>query len=233
MDSLLTTEDVAEFFRMDVVTVRRMISKGEITAYRVGGEYRFKREDIDEYLERQRVPARQDLRGHLGKLTRHVGKFVTLGSMQDMFERFTKRARNALALAQEEAGSLNHTYIGTEHLLLGLLREAEGVGAHLLNEYGCTLERMRQAVRDQVGAGPAGETAPSEMSLTPRLKKVLELAVEEAKGLGHAYIGTEHMVLALLREGEGVAGRLLRERGMELDSARSRLQELLSGRATR
>src|SRR5438105_12496650 len=102
MEPLLTTEDVAEFFRMDVVTVRRMIAKGELPAYRIGGEYRFKRSDIDIYLERQLVPARQEGRGRLGRLTFHIGKLTTSHSIKGAFEAFTKRTRNVLVLAQEE-----------------------------------------------------------------------------------------------------------------------------------
>src|SRR5579864_8786478 len=126
MESLLTTEDVAEFFRVDVVTVRRMISKGELTAYRVGGEFRLSRDDIEEYLERHRLPAKGEVHGPLGKLTRRARKCLPTGSLPVIFEHFTKRAQAVLVLAQEEARRLNHTYIGTEHLLLGILQEGEG-----------------------------------------------------------------------------------------------------------
>lgn len=228
MEPLLTTEDVAEFFRVDVVTVRRMISKGELSAYRVGGEYRFARSDIEEYLERQRLPAKAEAPGNLEKLARRARRLVPVGSISDAFDRFTKRARNVLALAQEEAQGLNHNYIGTEHLLLGVLREGEGVGAKLLGEVGCDLDRMRQAIRDRVGPGPVGERVQGELPVTPRLKQVLELATDEAKRLDHAYVGTEHLVLGLLREGEGVAGRLLRDVGLDLSMARSRVQEILT-----
>jgi excisionase family DNA binding protein len=227
MDPLLTTEDVAEFFRVDAVTVRRMIGKGELTAYRVGGEYRFKRTDIDEYLERQRLPA-QKKAWVPGKLTQRYHKLVASGAVTGAFERFTKRARNVMALAQEEAQRLHHNYIGTEHVLLGVLREEQGVGARLLAEMGYDLDKMRQAVKEIIGAGPEGETPQGELNLTPRVKKVLELAVDEAKRLDHDFIGTEHLVLGLLREGEGVAGRHLRHLGMELDTARRRVQEILS-----
>lgn len=228
MESLLTTEDVSEYFRMDVVTVRRMISKGELPAYRVGGEYRFKQSDIDEYLERQRVPARTDARASLTKLTRQARKLVASGPVTTVFERFTKRAQRVLTLAQEEAQRLNHNYLGTEHVLLGVLREGEGLGARLVEEFGCTLDTMRQSVQDTVGKGPSGEAAEGEVPVTPRLKKVLELAVDEAARLEHRYVGTEHLVLGLLREGEGVAGRLLKDLGMELSTARARVQELMT-----
>lgn len=225
MEPLLTTEDVAEFFRVDVVTVRRMIGKGELTAYRVGGEYRFARSDIQDYLERQRVQAKGV--GPLGKLAGRARKAVSGESLPDVFDRYTKRAQKALALAQAEAQSLHHTYLGTEHLLLGVLREGDGVGATLLREAGCDLSRMREAIRETVGSGPTGELKGGEMNLTPRLKKTLQLAVDEAKRLDHAYVGTEHLVLGLVAEGEGVAGRLLREVGIDLKTARGRVQEIL------
>lgn len=233
MTPLLTTEEVAEFFRVDVVTVRRMISKGELTAYRVGGEYRFSRADIEEYLEHQRIPARTKGPGRLEKLAQRARKAVPDGPLLDPFERFTKRAQIVLALAQEEAQHLNHQYMGTEHLLLGILREGEGIGARLLQQAGCNLERMRQTVRDLVGPGPTGQTVQGEMPLTPRLKKVLQLATEEATRLDHEYVGTEHLVLGLLHEGEGVAGRLLGEMGMDLNGARRRVQEILGGQEKR
>jgi excisionase family DNA binding protein len=230
---LLTTEDVAEFFRLDVVTVRRMIGKGELTAYRVGGEYRFTRSDIEDYLDRQRIPAKAEGDGHLGKLARRVRKLVPAGPLPDTFERLTKRGEAALALAQDEARSLNHNYIGTEHLLLGVLREGEGVGAKLLNEAGCDLPRMHQAVRDLVGRSPLSENVRGEICLTPRLKKVLQLATEEARRLDHSHVGTEHLVLGLLAEGEGVAGRLLKDVGMELTAARTRVLDILTRQDTR
>lgn len=225
---MLTTEDVAEFFRMDVVTVRRMISKGELTAYRIGGEYRLARSDIEEYLERQRLPAGCGGNGHLGKLPRRARKLGHSGSLVDTLARSTKRAQSALALAQEEARSLDHNCIGTEHLLLGIVREGEGIGARLLGEYGCDLDTMRRTVWDTVGSSPSSRTAHEEMPTTPRLKKVLQLAQVEASQLGHAYVGTEHLVLGLLAEGEGVAGRLLRGLGIELKAARSQVMEIIA-----
>ena len=230
MEPLLTTEEVAEFFRVDVVTVRRMIGKGELTAYRVGGEYRCARNQIEEYLERVRLPARENGTGHVGKVARRLRGAVPAATLTHAFERFTKRAQSVLALAQEEAGLLNHDYMGTEHLLLGLLREGEGIGAKLLSEAGCELERMRQSVRAQVGDGPGGRAVHGEMPLTPRLKRVLECAVDEATRLDHAYVGTEHLALALVAEGEGVAGRLLRNAGMDVSAARRRVLEILARR---
>jgi excisionase family DNA binding protein len=229
MESLLTTEDVAEFFRVDVVTVRRMISKKELTAYRVGGEFRLSRVDIDDYLERHRLPAKTEAHGPLGKLTQRARKCIPAGSLPVIFEHFTKRAKAVLELAQEEAQQLNHSWMGTEHVLLGILREGDGVGGKLLKEVGIDLPTMRRAVRDAVGAGRMDQNAQPEMSVTPRLKKVLALAGDEAKRSDHADVGTEHLVLGLLREGEGVAGRILTEAGMNLNATRDRVREILAG----
>jgi ATP-dependent Clp protease ATP-binding subunit ClpC len=120
-----------------------------------------------------------------------------------VFERFTDRARRVLVLAQEEARLLNHSFIGTEHILLGLIHEGEGVAAKALESLGISLEAVREKVEETIGmAGTAPSGSPP---FTPRAKKVLELSLREALQLGHSYIGTEHMLLGLVREGEGVA----------------------------
>jgi Clp amino terminal domain, pathogenicity island component len=131
-----------------------------------------------------------------------------------MFERFTDRARRVVVLAQEEAVGLKHNYIGTEHLLLGLIREREGVAAKTLESLGISLEAVRGEVEQIIGEGQA---APSgQIPFTPRAKKVLELSLREALALGHNYIGTEHILLGLIREGEGVAAQVLVKLGGEL-----------------
>ena len=144
-----------------------------------------------------------------------------------MFERFTERARQVVVLAQEEARRLKHGYIGTEHLLLGLLREEEGVAARVLDALGVTLDEVRAHVARVIGQGD--EVATGEMPLTPRAKKVLELALREALSLGHNYIGTEHILLGLVRESEGVAARILRGLGADEQTVRNETTEALSG----
>ena len=233
MEPLLTTEDVADFFRVDVVTVRRMIGKRELTAYRVGGEYRFARSDIEAYLDRQRVPARAEGTPRLRKLSLPgVRKSTPLTPPQHTFECFTTRAQTALSLAQEEALSLGSPCIGTEHLLLGILREGEGMGARLLGEAGCDLDGVRKYVLDRGTGGPRREVAQGEMPVTPRLKKVLQLAVDEARRLDHDFVGTEHLVLGILHEEEGTAGSLLRDAGMDLDATRRRVKDTPARRAS-
>ncbi|MFN2389522.1 MAG: ATP-dependent Clp protease ATP-binding subunit [Actinomycetota bacterium] len=144
-----------------------------------------------------------------------------------MFERFTDRARRVVVLAQEEARLLNHNYIGTEHILLGLIHEGEGVAAKALESLGISLEKVRQQVEEIIGAG---QTPPSgHIPFTPRAKKVLELSLREALQLGHNYIGTEHILLGLIREGEGVAAQVLVKLGADLGRVRQQVIQLLSG----
>src|SRR6202048_1498648 len=144
-----------------------------------------------------------------------------------LFERFTERARRVMVLAQEEARLLNHNFIGTEHLLLGLIHEGEGVAAKALEQLGISLEAVREKVEETMGAPTtaAGGSPP----FTPRAKKVLELSLREALHLGHNYIGTEHILLRLVREGEGVAARVLVDLGADLSRVRQQVIQLLSG----
>ena len=144
-----------------------------------------------------------------------------------MFERFTDRARRVVVLAQEEARMLNHNYIGTEHILLGLIHEGEGVAAKALESLGISLEAVREQVEEIIGQG---QQAPSgHIPFTPRAKKVLELSLREALQLGHNYIGTEHILLGLIREGEGVAAQVLVKLGADLNRVRQQVIQLLSG----
>src|ERR1700745_3724524 len=144
-----------------------------------------------------------------------------------MFERFTDRARRVVVLAQEEARMLNHNYIGTEHILLGLIHEGEGVAAKALESLGISLDAVRQQVEEIIGQG---QQAPSgHIPFTPRAKKVLELSLREALQLGHNYIGTEHILLGLIREGEGVAARVLYKLGPDLNRVRQQVIQLLHG----
>jgi ATP-dependent Clp protease ATP-binding subunit ClpC len=146
-----------------------------------------------------------------------------------MFERFTDRARRVVVLAQEEARMLNHNYIGTEHILLGLIHEGEGVAAKALESMNISLEAVRNQVTEIIGRG---QTAPAgHIPFTPRAKKVLELSLREALQLGHNYIGTEHILLGLIREGEGVAAQVLQKLGADLNRVRQQVIQLLSGYA--
>jgi ATP-dependent Clp protease ATP-binding subunit ClpC len=144
-----------------------------------------------------------------------------------VFERFTDRARSVLTLAQGEVGEFNHGYLGTEHLLLGLVREGEGVAAQALGSFGVTLDAARAQVREIVGV--AEHRPRGSPPFTPRAKKVLELSRREALQLGHNYIGTEHLLLGLVREGEGAAVQILINLGVEVGPLRQQVIALMSG----
>ncbi len=209
MDPLLTTEDVANFLRVDVVTARRLVTKGELPAYRVGGEYRFMRNEMEEYVKRQRI--------------------TNVEINKDMFDKFTDRSRKVLAFSQEEAIQLKHSFIGTEHLLLGLVRESEGVAAKVLRNMGVVdLAQVRALVETFVARGE--KEMNGQTGMTGRAKKVLQFAVEEARMLGHHYLGTEHLLLGMLREGEGVGAKVLGKLNINLKQTRTQiLQVLLEG----
>ena len=150
--------------------------------------------------------------------------------MPSRFEKFSERARRVLSLAQEEAQRFNHNYIGTEHILLGLVRETEGVAAKVLANLSVELVKVRSAVEFIIGRGE--RPTPGEIGLTPRAKKVIELAVDEARRLGHHYIGTEHLLIGLMREGEGVAAGVLESLGVSLDKVRAETNRILSQSAS-
>jgi len=146
--------------------------------------------------------------------------------MSDRFDKFTERAKKVLVLAQEEAQRFNHNYIGTEHLLLGLVREGEGIAAKVLSNLGVELNKVRSAVEFIIGRGD--RMVIGDISLTPRAKKVIELAVEEARRLNHNYIGTEHLLLGLVREGEGIAAGVLESLGVNLEKVRTQVITVVS-----
>ena len=150
--------------------------------------------------------------------------------MADKFDKFTERARKVLTLAQEEAQRFNHNYIGTEHLLLGLVREGDGVAARVLSNMGVQLPKVRSAVEFIIGRGDT--MVMGEIGLTPRAKKVIELAVDEARRLNHHYIGTEHLLLGLVREGEGIAAGVLESLGVNLEKVRAQVMQVVSQSAS-
>lgn len=146
---------------------------------------------------------------------------------RDRFDKFTERAKRVLSLAQEEAQRFQHNYIGTEHLLLGLVREGEGIAAKVLSSLGVELTRVRTSVEFIIGRGD--RIVLGEIGLTPRAKKVIELAVDEARRLNHHYIGTEHLLLGLIREGDGIAAGVLESLGVNLGKVRTQTLRVLSG----
>jgi ATP-dependent Clp protease ATP-binding subunit ClpC len=175
------------------------------------------------------------------RLTRYVCRMLGcarsrsgyLGKMNDAqindrerFDKFIERARKVLSLAQEEAQRFQQNYIGTEHLLLGLVREGEGIAAKVLTSLGVDLEKVRKAVEDIIGHGD--RIVLGEIGLTPRAKKVIELAVDEARLLDHHYIGTEHILLGLIREGNGIGAGVLESFGLRLQEVRAKTIQVLN-----
>ena len=148
-----------------------------------------------------------------------------------MFQRFTDRARRVVVLAQEEARLLDHNYIGTEHVLLGLIREGDGVAARALDSLGISLQAVRLGTEEIIGRGQHAQEG--HIPFTPRAKRVLELALLESRQLGHRYIGTEHILLGLIREGEGVAAQVLTRLGADLHLVREQVIQLLADHARR
>jgi ATP-dependent Clp protease ATP-binding subunit ClpC len=146
-----------------------------------------------------------------------------------MFERYTDRARRVVVMAQEEARELGHNYVGTEHILLGLIHEGTGVAAQALTALGVSLDESRAQVEAIIGRGDLASVQNGPIPFTPRTKKVLELAAREAQELGHSYIGTEHILLGLMREGDGVGAQILTSAGIEFSAVRHQIRELLRG----
>lgn len=234
MEPLLTTEEIAEYLRVEVVTVRRLVTRGELPAYRIGGEFRFIAPDVENFVRNQRVSA-ENLRGE--------------------FDKFTERTRKVLNFANMEAAELDHNFIGTEHLLLGVMREGEGVAAMALRRSDLNFKDLRQRVMDIIEKGsqkaaerPAAQIKAAvqsalnlgrspnpfgERGLTLRAKKVIELAATEARLMGHRYIGTEHLLLGMLREGDGLAAHVLSEAGaLKLEPMRELVLQILQENTT-
>jgi ATP-dependent Clp protease ATP-binding subunit ClpC len=146
-----------------------------------------------------------------------------------MFERYTDRARRVVVTAQEEARELGHNYVGTEHILLGLIHEGSGIAAQALTALGVSLDETRAQVEAIIGRGDLARVQDGPIPFTPRTKKVLELAAREARDLGHDYIGTEHLLLGLMRESDGVGAQVLNSAGIEFSAVRHQIRELLRG----
>jgi excisionase family DNA binding protein len=205
----LTAAEVAEILDVHPRTVGEYIRDGKLRAIQLGGGWRVSEEALRTFV----------------KTVAELPKVTTRGS--SMFSRFTERARRVVTLADEEARLLKHNYIGTEHLLLGLLSEGGGVGALALTELNVKVDALRKEIEVTIGTG--SEAPTGHIPFTPRAKRVLELSLREALLLGHNYIGTEHIVLALLREGEGVAANILTAQGVNEENLKAKVIELLAG----
>lgn len=208
MERLLTTEEVAELLRIDPVTVRRLILRGELTAYRIAGEYRFTAADVKHFVESQRV-------------------VVNLAPKSPLGDKFTDQARTVLELANEEARRYNHTGVGTEHLLLALLSEREGIAAQALAQVHLQEQEIRKQIETLHPEEHDHPAAAGLIGVTLQGKASLEWAVQEARGFDHHYLGTEHLLLGVLREEEGLGGQVLRQAGVSLEKTREVIKRLL------
>ena len=207
MERLLTTEEVADLLRIEPVTVRRLIMRKDLPAYRIAGEFRFAPSDLERFLENQRV--------------------VPNIAENQFGDKFTERARKVLTLATEEARKYHHPGVGTEHIVQAIMSEGGGIAAKTLS----LLQVQPDEVRAQIEAlHPAGEQQSSEEhpGMTAQAKESITLAVQEARALGHHYIGTEHLLLGLLREEDEPGGQVLRKTGVTLEKAREVVKQLLA-----
>jgi excisionase family DNA binding protein len=213
MERLLTTEEVAELLRIDPVTVRRLVTRGELVAYRIAGEYRFTEAGVEDFVEKQRVV---------------VG--MAPGPNHPL-AKFTLRARKVLSLATEEAYRYHHDGVGTEHMLLAIMSEWESVGARVLNQFQLEPHLLRAQIEmlHPTGEQPIGD---GQIGMTQQGKGSLELAVQEARSHGHHYLGTEHLLLGLLREEDGLASQVLLKSGVTLDKARELVKQVLAAEQT-
>jgi excisionase family DNA binding protein len=212
---LLTTDDVATYFNVDVVTVRRLVSRNELPAYRIGGEYRFALHDVVEFLERQRIPARDSRFEGSPPVAQRVVSTPLDFTFDD---RATSAAQRLLHVAKEQARSFSHSYIGTEHLLLALVQDQQSMAGKILHALGAKYTQVRSAVEFIVGQGGAKQSGDLEYTATAR--KLLQLAVEEAMKLQHEQVDTSHVLLALCRGDQGVAAGALQHVGINLEEVR-------------
>jgi excisionase family DNA binding protein len=245
--SALTLDEASYILSLDRTTVAKYLREKTLYGFQIGREWLIPEEELRAYVRRvtqggmredtprEQIVAQRGLLERmrpnlLGGRRRERGEQSEKGAsaekMSARFDKFTERARKVLTLAQEEARGLNHNYIGTEHLLLGLVREGEGVAGKVLANLGVEPYRVRSAVEFIIGRG--NHTVSGEIGLTPRAKKVMELAVDEARRLGHHYIGTEHLLLGLVREGEGIAAGVLESLHINLEQVRAQTIRVLS-----
>jgi excisionase family DNA binding protein len=249
--SALTLDEAAYILSLDRTTVAKYLRERTLFGFQIGREWLIPEEELRAYVsrvyrtaaqggpeadseEREAHPAGDEgasrpvdviQRNLFGKLFPR-GKDREKSGSANRFDKFTDRARHILVLAQEEAVQFHHNYIGTEHLLLGLIREEEGVAAKVLSSLAIEPLRVRSAVERIVGRGegPVG----GEVGLTPRSKKAIELAIDEARQLNHSYIGTEHLLLGLIREGNGIAAGVLESLGVTLEGVRAQIIQVLT-----
>jgi ATP-dependent Clp protease ATP-binding subunit ClpC len=214
MEPLMTSDEVAAYLRVDVVTVRRLVTRGELSAYRIGGEYRFARADLLDYLERQHLPAQ-------------VAERQPVGSSPSA-TRLTRRARRGLQLAADEARAGGSGYVGTEHLLLGLIAEREGLAARALEGLGIAPEAVRAALAaGQDWPEHSAASAAVDGELTEQAQRAVDAALSQAVEWEHDYVGTEHLLFSLTRVVDGNITLLLEQLGTAPDMVQDEVLRLV------
>lgn len=213
---LLTSEDVATYFNVDVVTVRRLVSRNELPAYRIGSEYRFALQDVLDFLDRRRIAGTGTRSSSLDAASDEA---VQLQTELNFEEHATEAARHVLHLASEEAQQLKHAHIGSEHLLLAIMHDDQSRSSTVLRRLGVVnYSQLRSAVEFVVGQG--GDGNPDTPHWTRGTRKIVQLAAEEASKLNHAHIDTPHLLLALCRVGKGPGAGALEVMGVSVDAVR-------------
>ena len=238
--SALTLDEAAYVLSLDRTTVAKYLRERVLLGFQIGREWLIPEEELRAYVRGvvhlDRATAPEGREGAIDVPQVGLPRKVMIRLREEMapggkrrpdqrFDRFSERGRMVITLAEEEARALNHSYIGTEHLLLGLIAEGQGIAGRALSALGVTLEGARAAVVTVVKRGD--RSVGGRLELTPRTKKVLELAVGEARRLEHRFVGTEHLLLGLLREGEGIAAGVLEALGLDLERVRAEVLRLL------
>ncbi len=213
MERLLTTEEVAELLRIEPVTVRRLITRGELIAYRIAGEFRFTSADVEKFIASQRV-------------------VVNVAAKNQSGDKFTNQSRKVLALASDEARRYNHTGVGTEHLLLAIMSEGEGIAARALLQLQVQEDEIRKRIEKLHPEEHDHAVVEGMIGMTAQGKKAIEGAVQEARGFDQHYLGPEHLLLGLLREEEGLGGQVLRRAGVTLTETRELIKQLMAEEPT-
>jgi excisionase family DNA binding protein len=226
MEHLMTTEEVAEILHVDPATIRRLVNRGDLAAYRIGADYRFAPSDLEGYLRRQRIAGGEGDGTNSLEESEPRGHPRPLGD-RDRWDKFTEQAKRVLHRAQEQAQRFHHHYVGTEHVLLGLLAGGEDIAHAVLRRVGVEPDQVRQQV--EAIMTPGERLGRGEIGLTPQVKMVVALAFDEAQRLGHRSVGTEHLLIAFIRLDEGVAADVLKRLGVDLEQVRAQtLAELSS-----
>jgi len=225
MEHLMTTEEVAEILHVDPATIRRLVNRGELAAYRIGADYRFAPSDLEGYLRRQRIAGSEGYETNSLEESSPGGHPRPLGD-RDRWDKFTDQAKRVLHRAQEQAQRFGHNYVGTEHVLLGVLEGGEDIAHAVLKRVGVEPDQIRQQVEAIMTRG--GGQVRGEIGLKPQVKKVVALAIDEAQRLGHRSVSSEHLLIALIRLDEGIAADVLKRLGVDLEQVRVQTEASLS-----